>query len=55
MKYNTQLTKLILPEYGRNIHNMVNYCVKLEDKEERTHVQIHLSTLWAICFHICVM
>ena len=36
MKYNTQLTKLILPEYGRNIHNMVNYCVKLEDKEERT-------------------
>ena len=36
MEYNTQLTKLILPEYGRNIHNMVDYCVKLEDKEERT-------------------
>ena len=36
MKYNTQLTKLILPEYGRNIQNMVDYCVKLEDKEERT-------------------
>lgn len=35
MKYNTQLEKLILPEYGRNIHNMVNYCVKLEDKEQR--------------------
>ena len=37
MKYNTQLTKLILPEYGRNIHNMVDHCVKLEDKEDRTH------------------
>lgn len=36
MKYNTQLEKLILPEYGRNIQNMVEYCVKLEDKEERT-------------------
>ena len=36
MEYNTQLTKLILPEYGRNVHNMVNYCVKLEDKVQRT-------------------
>ncbi len=36
MKYNTQLEKLILPEYGRNIQNMVEYCVKVEDKEERT-------------------
>ena len=36
MEYNTQLKKLILPEYGRNIHNMVNYCVQLEDKDQRT-------------------
>lgn len=36
MEYNTQLTKLILPEYGRNIQNMVNYCLSVEDKEERT-------------------
>ncbi|HZJ79457.1 MAG TPA: DUF4290 domain-containing protein [Dysgonamonadaceae bacterium] len=36
MEYNTQLKKLILPEYGRNIQNMVEYCVKLEDKEQRT-------------------
>ncbi|MDD2474636.1 MAG: DUF4290 domain-containing protein [Dysgonamonadaceae bacterium] len=36
MEYNTQLKKLILPEYGRNIQNMVNYCVDLEDKEQRT-------------------
>lgn len=36
MKYNTQKTKLILPEYGRNIQNMINYCTELEDKEQRT-------------------
>ncbi len=35
MQYNTQKEKLIMPEYGRNIQNMVNYCVGLEDPEER--------------------
>ena len=36
MKYNTQQPKLTLPEYGRNIQNMVDYCVTISDKEERT-------------------
>ena len=36
MEYNTQLEKLILPEYGRNIQNMVDYCVTIADREERT-------------------
>lgn len=35
MEYNTQLKDLVLPEYGRNIQNMVNYCVTIEDKTER--------------------
>lgn len=35
MKYNTQREKLALPEYGRNIQNMVDYCVSLPDKDER--------------------
>ncbi|OPZ30386.1 MAG: hypothetical protein BWZ00_00988 [Bacteroidetes bacterium ADurb.BinA174] len=35
MIYNTQKKKLVLPEYGRNIQNMVDHCVMLEDKEER--------------------
>jgi hypothetical protein len=35
MEYNTQLKKLALPEYGRNIQNMVDYCVAIEDREER--------------------
>lgn len=36
MEYNTKLKKLALPEYGRNIQNMVDYCLTLTDKEERT-------------------
>jgi hypothetical protein len=35
MQYNTQKVKLIMPEYGRNIQNMVNHCVEIEDPEER--------------------
>ncbi len=35
MKYNTQQPRLILPEYGRNIQNMVEYCVSIPDREER--------------------
>lgn len=35
MKYNTEEKRLILPEYGRNIQNMVDYCVAIEDREER--------------------
>ena len=28
--------ELVLPEYGRNIQNLVEYAVSLEDREERT-------------------
>ena len=35
IKYNTQLKKLVLPEYGRNIQQMVDHCVSIEDREER--------------------
>lgn len=35
LDYNTQREKLVLPEYGREIQNMVNYALTLEDKEER--------------------
>ncbi len=36
LRYNTQLKKLILPEYGRNIQQMVDHCMTIEDREERT-------------------
>jgi arsenate reductase-like glutaredoxin family protein len=35
MKYNTTEERLVLPEYGRNIQNMVNYCLTIEDRNER--------------------
>ena len=33
--YNTQRTKMILPEYGRNIQKMVEYAIQIDDTEER--------------------
>lgn len=36
LNYNTQLKKLVLPEYGRNIQQMVDHCLTIEDREERT-------------------
>ncbi len=36
LSYNTQLKKLILPEYGRNIQRMIEHCVSIPDRDERT-------------------
>lgn len=36
LTYNTQLKELILPEYGRTIQQMVDYCLTIEDHDERT-------------------
>lgn len=36
MEYNTAMPKLEMREYGRNIQKLIDYCVALEDKEERT-------------------
>ena len=35
LDYNTQRAKLILPEYGREIQQMVDHCLTLTDREER--------------------
>ena len=36
IEYNTKRNKLIIREYGRNIQKLVEDCVKVEDKDERT-------------------
>ncbi len=36
LTYNTSLKQLQLPEYGRNIQRMVDHCLTIEDREERT-------------------
>lgn len=33
--YNTEGKRLIMPEYGRNVQNMIDYCVNIQDSEER--------------------
>ncbi|MCR5820101.1 MAG: DUF4290 domain-containing protein [Bacteroidaceae bacterium] len=35
MKYNTQREKLILPEYGREIQQMVDTCMAIPEREQR--------------------
>lgn len=36
MEYNTQRNKLVIPEYGRNIQKMIEQCIAIEDRNERT-------------------
>ena len=35
MEYNTTRDKMLLPEYGRNVQNMISFAMKIENKEER--------------------
>ncbi|MDR2847491.1 MAG: DUF4290 domain-containing protein [Bacteroidales bacterium] len=35
MEYNTSQKKLLLPEYGRHVHMMVQYAVQIKDRDER--------------------
>ena len=35
MEYNTARGKLLLPEYGRNVQNMIQHAMEIEDREER--------------------
>ena len=36
LTYKNQLKEMVLPEYGRNIQNMVDFCLTIEDRDERT-------------------
>lgn len=36
LTYNTRVENLKLPEYGRNIQKMVQKCLEIEDRDERT-------------------
>ncbi len=50
LTYNTQLKDIILPEYGRNIQSMVEYCMALEDKAERTRCAYSIVNTMGILF-----
>lgn len=36
LEYNTQNRQLALPEYGRNVQQMVDFCLTIDDRDERT-------------------
>lgn len=45
LEYNTNQKKLKLPEYGRNIQKMVDYAIKLEDKDQRNRISRAIITV----------
>ena len=36
-KYNTTLSSIKMPEYGRNVEDMIKYCASIPDRDKRTH------------------
>ena len=38
MEYNTSRSKVLVPEFGRNIQQMIQHAVTIEDKEERNKI-----------------
>lgn len=38
LEYNTDRSKMLIPEYGRNVQKMVDHAISLPDKEERNKV-----------------
>ncbi len=50
LTYNTQLRKLILPEYGRNIQNMVDHCMTIADRQQRTECAYSIVAAMANLF-----
>lgn len=50
LTYNKHLKPLILPEYGRNIQNMLDRCLSIEDREERTRCARSIVDAMSILF-----
>ena len=48
--YNTDLKKITLPEFGRNVQGMVDFCLTIEDREERTVCAYAIADIMANLF-----
>ncbi len=48
--YNTSEKKLILNEYGRNVQRMIDYCLTLENREERTRYAYSIADAMSVLF-----
>ncbi|MCB0761662.1 MAG: DUF4290 domain-containing protein [Flavobacteriales bacterium] len=53
LEYNSERQDLIIPEYGRNVHRMIDYCLTVADREERNKVaQAIISVMGQLCPHL---
>lgn len=50
MDYNTSRERLPMPEYGRNIQQMVDYALTIEDRDERTNCAATIANVILILF-----
>lgn len=48
--YNVSEPRLALPEYGRNIQRMIDHCVTIEDRDERTRCAYSIADVMATLF-----
>lgn len=48
--YNTGMPVLKMAEYGRNIQNLVDYCVSIPDREQRTNCAFAIAEIMTILF-----
>lgn len=48
--YNVSEPKLALPEYGRNIQRMIDHCMSIEDRDERTRCAHTVANVMAQLF-----
>lgn len=48
--YNTGMPDLRLAEYGRNIQNLVDFCVSIPDREERTRCAYAIADIMTVLF-----
>ena len=38
LQYNTERSKLIIPEYGRHLHKMIDQALACENRDERSNI-----------------
>lgn len=50
LTYNNHLKRLVLPEYGRNIQNMLDHCLTIDDRAERTRCARSIVDAMSILF-----
>jgi len=52
LEYNSTRKPLMIPEYGRNIQKMVEYCITIPDREERTKMAQLVVEVMALIHNI---